>query len=524
MTSKFNLLLCILMLFITKTYAQDPIVREVNDWRITVTKMSDVVNSNFDDYSPNITADGGVMFFTSRRPFTAKEIKRNKEAREHVWQTKFNKDTKTWSTPTPLGNSINTAKRHSSNIGVSNDGQRLLLYQDDGRGNGDIYITYLSGSSWSAPISVGNNINTYEHESSASISPDGKTMYFVSNRKGGIGGRDIWKSELQENGEWGEATNLGSNINTKHDEETVYIHPDGRTLYFSSKGHGGLGGYDVFQSKLQEDGTWGKPINLGSPINTEGDDLFFVLSANARSGFYASDRGGKTKDIYSIDFEKIERPEEVEEDKGPELTMFSGTVRDKDTGEPIEAQIEVTDQNGNVIGKYNSNSETGNFLISLPHGENYGVNFYAKDYLASSFPLDLSSPETAGYDEINETIELDPIKVGATVVLKNIFFDFDSANLREESKAELLRVRRLLEENPNVKIEIGGHTDNKGSDAYNKNLSRERASSVVDYLKNLGIDSNRMSFKGYGMVQPIATNDTEEGRQENRRVEFKIME
>lgn len=497
------------------------IIKEKKDVRIEIRPVSGAINTPYDDYAPVITADGETMYFTSRRPFTEKEKKRNRESMEHIYWVEFDKKDSTWGEPVPLSPSVNVAKRHNSNIAVSNDGQQLLKYQDDGYGNGDIYETYLSGSTWSSPSSLGKNINSVDHESSASISPDGRTIYFVSDREGGQGGRDIWKSTLDENDVWGKAENLSDAINTKKNEEAVYIHPDGKTLYFSSDGHDGLGGYDIFKSTF-ENGKWSAPINLDAPINSKGDDLFFVLAANGKIGYYATTRGGRDKNIYSIQF--IPKSKE-KEDKGPELTVFKGVISDRESGAPIGATIEVTDNEKNeVIATYNSNSATGKYLISLPAGKNYGINVNAEGYLFSSETFDLTDSTSAEYREIEKDIELDRIKVGSKVVLKNIFFDFNKATLRNESKAELNRLKRIMNDNPTMKIEIGGHTDSKGSDAYNANLSKNRAGSVVEYLVQQGIDKSRMTFKGYGESQPIATNETEEGRQENRRVEFKILQ
>lgn len=497
------------------------IIKEKKDVRIEIRPVSGNINSPYDDYAPVITADGETMYFTSRRPFTEKEKKRNRESMEQIYWVEFDEKDSVWGDPIALPQSVNVAKRHNSNIAVSNDGQKLLKYQDDGYGNGDIYETYLSGSTWSSPSSLGRNINSVDHESSASIAPDGRTIYFVSDREGGQGGRDIWKSTLDENGVWGKAENLGGVINTKKNEEAVYIHPDGKTLYFSSEGHDGLGGYDIYKSTF-ENGNWSAPVNLDAPINSKGDDLFFVLAANGKIGYYATTRDGRDKDIYSILF--IPKSNE-KEDKGPELTVFKGVVSDRESGAPIGATIEVTDNEKNeVIATYNSNSATGKYLISLPAGKNYGINVNAEGYLFSSETFDLTDSASAEYREIEKDIELDKIKVGSKVVLKNIFFDFNKATLRRESIAELDRLKRIMKHNPSMKIEIGGHTDSKGSDAYNANLSKNRAGSVVEYLVQQGVDKSRMTFKGYGESQPIATNDTEEGRQENRRVEFKILQ
>jgi outer membrane protein OmpA-like peptidoglycan-associated protein len=495
------------------------IIAERDTLRIEIEKLGNEVNSDFDDYAPVITADGEYMYFTTRRPVTDKEKKRNRISQERIFEAIWDEDTQSWLEATPLGTEINVQGRNISNVAISNDGQRMLIYQDDRYGVGNIFETYLKGNIWSMPVDLG--INSENHESSATISPDGRTIYFVSDRKGGEGKRDIWKATKDSEGKWGQPENLGKNINTKYDEEAVFIHPDGKTLYFSSKGHNSLGGYDVFKSVLK-DGQWSKPVNLGAPINTPEDEIFFVLSANGKTGYYTTSRDGGVKNIYEIRFYPIEKEEETEP-SGPQLTVFKGMIQDKETGLPIGATIEVTDNEKNeVIATYNSNSSTGKYLISLPAGKNYGINVNADGYLFSSHSFDLTNDSLSAYQEVKKDIGLEKLKIGSRVVLKNIFFDYDKATLRSESISELNRLKRIMDDNPSMKIEIGGHTDSRGADEYNRRLSQDRAQSVVNYLIENGVSKDRLTYKGYGKSQPVATNDTPEGRQENRRVEFKI--
>lgn len=495
------------------------VIRETDSVRIEISPLKEL-NSSFSDYSPVITADGSQLFFTSRRPVTDKEKARNKEGREMIYVSDYDDVDNEWIEPVLLGKEVNIPGRQNSVIAISNDGQRLLKYQDDQYGNGDIYESYLKGMKWSDPISISTEINSNFHESSASIAPDGRTIYFVSNRKGGQGGRDIWLTKKNERGEWSAPENLGAIVNTNQDEEAVFIHPDGKTLYFSSKGHNSLGGYDIYRTTLVN-GKWTQPQNLGEPLNTTGNDLFFVLTANGRRGYLASDRNGGVLNIYEVNFIPLERKDGTKNSE-PRLTVLKGVITDKQTGLPLEATIEVVDNVKNeVIATFNSNSSTGRYLVSLPSGMNYGVTVQAEGYLFESFSFDL--PDTAAYVEVIRDVQLNKLKAGTKVILKNIFFDFDKASLRNESVAELTRLVRIMNEYPNLKIEIGGHTDGKGSDEYNNRLSRDRAESVVNYLIENGIDKSRLSFKGYGKTQPIASNDTEEGRQENRRVEFKII-
>lgn len=501
------------------SWSQRIIVKEYDSLRIEIEELDNAINSDFNDYAPVITADKSVMFFTSRRPFTDKEKNKNKEGSENIYEAIFDEEDSVWLEAEALKPPINDPKRFNSNIAVSNDGQRLLVYMDDGYGYGDIFESYLVGNKWSEPQSMGKAINSEDHESSASIAPDGRTIYFVSDRKGGVGGRDIWSATKNSAGEWSDAENLGEVINTKKNEEGVFIHPDGRTLYFSSQGHNSIGGYDVFKTVLQEDGSWSKPVNLGDPINTDGDDLFFVLTADGKTGYYASNRSGKIKNIFEIRFFPLEKAI----DDGPKLTVFKGKIFDEKSKAPIGATIVVVDnKKDEIIGTYASNSETGKYLISLPAGKNYGINISKEGYLFSSHSFDLSNDTINEYKEVKKDIPLKKLEVGSRVVLSNIFFDYDKATLRPESKTELKRLKDVLDTNPNMSLEIGGHTDSRGSAEYNARLSKNRAKSVVQYLIDKGIDAGRLTYKGYSESDPVATNDTEEGRQENRRVEFKV--
>ncbi|MBI2271803.1 MAG: PD40 domain-containing protein, partial [Bacteroidetes bacterium] len=467
-----------------------------------------------------ISADGSIMIFTSRRPFTEKEIKKGKEGKENVYSS-ISKKTK-WQAAEALSVAINEPDRFNSAIAISNDGQHLLLYRDDINANGDIWESFLKGTEWSEPTKMPEQINSSKHESSASISPDGNTIYFVSEREGGLGGRDIWYcTKDKKGGGWWKAQNIGPEINSTGSEEGVFIHPDGKTLYFSSTGHGGKGQYDIFKSVFEK-GKWSKPENLGEPINTPENDLFFVMMANGKTAYYSStfhkDNVGK-KDVYEISF----IPQKKEKPKGPSLTLLKGTVTDSLTGKPIEARIEISDNQKNErVTELHSNAASGNYLVSLPSGKNYNITVNADGYLFYSANINISS-DTAAYKEIIRNIKLNKIEVGNKVVLNNIFFDYDKASLRSESYIELSNLLNLMTVNPKLKIEISGHTDNKGSAVYNKNLSESRAQSVVSYLISKGTEIDRLNFAGYGFQFPVATNDTDEGRQLNRRVEFKVL-
>jgi outer membrane protein OmpA-like peptidoglycan-associated protein len=458
------------------------------------------------------------LIFTSRRPVTQKEKGKNKEAKENIYCATYSKSKKKWNNAIILGENVNDPKRFNSAIALSNDGQRMLLYRDDADGDGNIWESTLHGKVWSVPIKLLDPINSPYQETSASYSPDGKTIYFVSDRPGGFGGLDIWKSTQDGKGNWGPAENLGPTINTKYDEEGVFIHPDGKTLFFSSKGHNSTGGYDIFKSVYEND-KWSEPQNLGSFINTPQDDVFFVLTADGKTGYYSSVKKGGfgENDIYSITF----IPSLLK--TGPSLTLLKGTITDEVTNKPLESIIIIKDiEKDEVITQINSNSETGKYLVSLPSNKNYSITVNSDDYLFQSVNVNIP-PLSKGYQEIIKDIQLKKIEIGKKIVLNNIFYDFDKSILRPESISELDRMFLLMTQNPTLKIELSSHTDNVGSDGYNMTLSQARAQSVVDYLITKGINKDRLVAKGYGKTMPIATNDTEEGRQQNRRTEFKIL-
>jgi len=505
------------------------------------------INSQYPDYGPVISADESVMMFTSRRANTSGG---GIDANDQMYYEDIyisNGEKGKWSASRNMGKPVNTDNRHDATVALSADGQILFIYLDDmARGSGNIYECDLKGTAWSKPVKLNDNVNSKFHESSASLSADGKTLYFVSNRDGGFGGHDIYKSIWDPKKErWGEAENLGPTVNTPYEEYSVFMHPDGKTLYFSSKGHNTMGGFDVFKTIWDDKKKkWSMPENLGYPINSSDDDVDFVLSASGKHGYYASYKtdGYGEKDIYMITFITPKNPVLSTEDNllasltepvketviakqvavpTAQVSILKGTIFDAVTKQNLEADIELVDNQLNqVIATFKSNSSTGKFLVSLPAGKNYGIAVKKEGYLFHSENFDI--PASAGYQEYVKDIGLQNVAVGQKIVLRNIFFDFDKSTLRPESTAELERLIKLLGDVPSMKIEIGGHTDSKGADEYNMKLSGSRAQAVVDYLAAHGIDKSRLTSKGYGKTKPIATNDTDEGRQLNRRTEFEI--
>ncbi|QJX45990.1 OmpA family protein [Hymenobacter taeanensis] len=507
--------------------------------RVFIDNAGPGVNSPYPDYGPVITADESVILFTSRRD-NSTGGQRDPETGgffEDIYQSTRTGPSE-WSAARNLGDPVNT-EGHDATVGLSPDGQRMLMYMEDN--GGDLHEADLRGAQWRKPQKLGSRINSRSHESSAAYTPDGRSLYFVTDKEGGLGSRDIYKIEIDGRGQ---AQNLGPVINTQYGEEGVFLHPDGKTMYFSSEGHNSMGGYDIFKS-VYENGKWSAPENLGWPINTPDDDVFFVISASGRHGYYSSfrDDGLGSKDIYQITFLGPEKqPLLSQEDQllasrvqpvketllappvaiaSAQVTILKGTVTDEKTKEPLEATLDVIDNSRNeVIASFRANAQSGRYLVSLPSGVNYGIVVRQEGYLFHSENFDL--PAGATYSEVVKDIALKKLDIGVKVVLNNIFFDFDKATLRAESTSELERLQKLLTETPALRLEISGHTDNVGNAAYNKDLSQRRAKAVVDYLVQKGITKDRLTFAGYGDTQPVAPNTTKGGRQLNRRTEFKV--
>jgi outer membrane protein OmpA-like peptidoglycan-associated protein/tetratricopeptide (TPR) repeat protein len=510
--------------------------------RVEIENMGGGVNSTYPDYGPIINADESVLFFTSRRKGTIGGDKDNRdfEYYEDIYITRDKGGY--WSPPSNGGTNINTYG-HDAIIGISPDGNSLLLYRD--RDGGDIYIAKLKGEEWSRPKSIGSPINSKYMENSASFSYDGRGLYFVSDRPGGYGGKDIYFSRIDDKGKWSEPINLGAAINTKYDEIGVFMLPDGKTLYFSSKGHQTMGGYDIFKTTF-DNGKWSEPKNLGYPINSADNDVFFSISANGRHGYYSSVRaeGMGGQDLYLINFYGPEKHpvfnnednmlaareeanlevymEKFEEIQTTKLTLVKGQVTDALTGLPLEANIDLVDnESGELIATFESNSASGKYIVSLPSGRNYGIAVRAEDYLFHSENFNISDDEA--FREVELNIALKKVEVGSEITLNNIFFDYKKSELTKASVAELNTLVKLLNQYPTLKIEISGHTDNVGDEEYNQKLSVERAKAVVDYLISQGISSGRLSYVGYGFSRPLTDNSSEEGRRMNRRSEFKII-
>ncbi|MBK9799966.1 MAG: OmpA family protein [Bacteroidetes bacterium] len=368
------------------------------------------------------------------------------------------------------------------------------------------------------PKNVGPPINSKYWDSQPSLSSDGNTLYFVSNRPGGKGEKDIWASSLTKDGYWGTPVNLGDSINTAYSDMSPFIHPDNKTLYFASEGQPGMGRHDIFYARMKKDGNFGTPVNIGYPINTSGDEFSLIVNSKGNLAYFASaDRkeGFGNLDLYSFDLYEKARPTLV--------TYVKGKVFDSESKKLLDARLELIDlETSKVVADMYSNSITGEYLVCLPANKNYAFTASRNGYLFYSENFSLKENKNQGEPYLID-IAMKPIKAGEKVVLKNIFFETGKYNLKDESKSELNKLGDFLNLNPKVKIEVSGHTDNVGDDKMNQTLSLNRAKSVYDYLLNNGIAAERLTYKGYGETQPVESNDTDKGRAANRRTEFKVV-
>lgn len=509
--------------------------------RVWVDNVSEL-NTEFNDYSPTLTIDGSQLIFTSDRP-NENEADEFGNYINNIYTTVFN-DGK-WMKPLLLRGAVNTGDDVVSS-GMSYTGDRLLVNKNESDGIRHLYETTLSGSDWGTPQKFPSAVNPKSGSVTfAAYSPNYLKLYFTKNMESGKSGFDIYEAQSLGGGKYASPRSAGKRINSKFHESSVYITPDGETMYICSEGFNSVGGYDIFVSKKVQ-GQWMPPENMGYPINTPYDDMFFAITANGKYAYIASNRdGGKGGlDIYKVTFwgpdkqlivstedymlAGISKPigdpqiEETVEVNNVSLTVFKGKTIDALTSKPVQSTIDIIDnEKGDVINSIQTNSASGKFLLTLDAGKNYGIAVKADGYLFHSENFDV--PKGSAYNLVDKTVELKNIKVGSKIALRNVFFDTGKSDLRSESHTELDRLVKLLKDVPSLKIEISGHTDNTGSATLNEQLSQDRADAVVAYLKQKGIKAARLTSKGYGSSRPVASNNSEEGRQSNRRTEFEIL-
>ncbi len=485
--------------------------------------IGDGVNTDQFEYLPSITADEATLVYTARVG-----------GREDFYIS--HKIGGVWQRGQPI-RAINTNENEGAQS-ISADGKTLVFTgcgRPGGLGSCDLFISEWHNGDWTAPINMGAQVNSAAWESQPSLSADGKSLYFASNRSGTKGGSDIWVSYRQPGGKWGIPVNLGDTINTAADESTPFLHPDGQTLYFASTGHPGMGEADIFYARQLDHQHWNIPVNLGYPVNTKAHEGALVVSLDGRTAYFATDRRVDSSahtlvldqtDIFSFELYPAARPLPV--------TYVKAVVTDAGSGNPLSAaRLDLTDL---ATGKSYMTSQTredGIFIACLPLGMNYAMNVSLQDYLFHSEHFNLTDVHSIEEPFLMD-IALQPVPLASNgtastertraVVLKNVFFDSGSATLQRESTTELQRLKQLLVDNPGLNIRIDGHTDDVGSEEDNLVLSKNRAKAVFDYLVAQGIAMNRLSYQGFGESAPIAGNHTEAGRQQNRRTEFVVMD
>jgi outer membrane protein OmpA-like peptidoglycan-associated protein len=489
------------------------------------------VNTQYAEYYPTLTVNGKELMFTRALPFGS--------SIQEDFFTSLNRENK-WSTATPMPEHVNTEHNEGAPT-ISADGRSLIFVacidetgtygeQRKGKGSCDLFFTQKIGPRWSNPVNLPGDVNSYHWETQPSLSADGKTLYFVRGLRGkGADQRnsDIYVSKLSEQGKWGAAERLSDVINTPFAEESVCIHPDGRTLYFASRGHAGMGGSDIFMSQMDNQGNWSRPKNLGYPINTRFDENSLIVSAEGNLAFFASDRAGGYGDL---DIYYFELPKEFQ----PTTTYyFDGRVFDAQSNNPIPGHFTLKDiASGEVIIVSNADAINGTFTVPLPSNRQYVIEVTYDGYAMTSLGFDLTY--NANQTSYHLDIPMNPLNSGTANILKNIYFDLNSATLRKESNIELNNLANFLRTNPNLHIELGGHTDTRGNAEDNLKLSTERAKAVYTHLIQVErIDVNRLTFVGFGEREPIIIDseiaalsletEREKAHQTNRRTVYKII-
>jgi len=504
-----------------------------------------LINSEWDDFSPVLNADETMMVFTTKR----QDGNLNQNVGDDLFYFEdifiSSKQDGKWLLAENIGPVINH-EYHDSNLALSADGKELYIFRDVN--NGDVYYSeYRPDGSWSKPVALDPPINSSFTENSFSVSPDGSLAVFSSNRPGSLGGLDIYYATRDRKGNWGAARNLGATINTPYDEDGPFIDYDGKSLYFSSKGHKGMGGFDIYKSAYDSaTQTWGEPINLGYPINTPDNDVFFVSTPDGERGWYSSARedGLGFTDIYQVWLsDEIKdaaqpvahnnpepEPEPVVNNPQPEpepvamqpVTLLLRVVN-KDTQAPVNANVEILGAEGVPVKVDNVGEGMYKAEFNNSNADQFQLNVRKEGYMYKSVSIDIPAVSTQA-NTLRRMVNMDPLNVGYKSVLRNIYFDYGRATLTRQSDTELNKLRQMLAENPGLEVEISGHTDSSGSKDFNKRLSQRRAQAVVDYLVKTGINRSRLTAKGYGEERPLASNDDErDGRELNRRVEFEIL-
>lgn len=478
--------------------------------------LGDAVNSKYSEYWPSLSVDEQMLMFTVLMPLDPNEEKKPVTLNEDFYYSM--RTGGTWGDRINAGPRLNTPDNEGAHT-MTADGRTLYFTacnRRDGKGQCDIYQSVWKDGKWSHPTNLGSPVNSGYSEKHPTISADGRRLYFTSNRPGGLGSYDIWVSEKAADG-WSAPVNLGDSVNTAGLEQSPFIHPDQQSLYFSSTDWPGMGQGDLFLTRMKPGYTWSKPENLGYPINTFNDEIGLSVNAKGDHAYFASDRlSGTDTDLYAFELPTEVRPVLV--------SYMKGRVYDSRNMKGLEAVMQLIDlQTEETVMELASHEGEGDYLISLPTDRDYALNVSADGYLFYSDHFTFTGLHSRK-DPLLRDIPLERFIVGSSVVLHNIFFETDSHELLPASRAELNKVSQFLKLNPSIEVEIGGHTDNTGSVEHNQKLSEQRAKRVVDYLVEKGIDAEKLKPAGYGHRKPVAENSTEEGRAQNRRTELKIIQ
>jgi outer membrane protein OmpA-like peptidoglycan-associated protein len=481
--------------------------------KVKIENIGSGVNTKYGEYAPVISGDERTMILTSVRPDSyGGQQDEFGNYYEDIYISTY-KDS-SWTPPVNMGAPINS-EYNDATISLSVDGQQLYIYQNDSvTGSGDIYVSNLKGGKWSKPEKMSRIINSKYWEPGASMIADENTFFFSSDKPGGLGGTDIYVCKRKPDGLWGEPKNLGPKINTRGDEDAPFIHPDSKTLYFSSTGHNSIGGFDIFTAQYnRKNDSVTTPENIGYPINTADDELFFVWSADGTRGYFSANREDShgEKDIYVIHRPNIEM----------NLILFSGKINSHNQ-KRIPASIYVIDNSTNkVVAYYDSTKFTDNYTITLEPGKNYAISVESSRHLSHSENLYIP---VNGFYELKKDVTLHPLEEGGLIVLNNIFFNQGSAELKKESFGELDRYFKVLKESPDLFVEIASHAFDYNDHSANLELSQKRAEAVVKYLLNKGIKPDMLRAVGYGDKFKILDDDSQEARKVNTRTELVILD
>ncbi len=482
-------------------------------------RLNDNVNSPYKEYKPLLSPDGRTLFF-SRKNHPGNVGGEADD--EDIWYSEMD-DNGEWQEAVNAGPTLNTPEPNFVS-GITPDGNTIVLllgnrYEKKGKMKAGVSISTKEGDRWTKPynLDIENDYN-YSDKANYFLTNNRQVLIMAVERDDTRGERDFYVSFFREDSTWSEPLNMGDVINSVGDESSPFLAADDETLYFSTNGRGGYGGFDIYVSKRLDDTwtNWSEPQNMGPDINSERDDLFFNIPITGNYAYYTKAISDDDADIFRVEMPLRVMPKDV--------IVVKGKLLDKETGKPIAAKILYEKlPEGVTVGITKSHSETGEYEIVLPKGHLYGFRAEAEGYLPISENIDLTGEDPPN-DELNRNMLLVPEVVQATIVLNNIFFDFDKATLKEESYPELNRLTTYLAENAKVRISIAGHADSTGPGEYNMGLSKRRALTVANYLTKKGIDSSRIEVKYFGETKPIASNETVEGRRKNRRVEFTILE